>query len=89
MCVMEEFDKATFAQVPLRVTGDPAHPVEVRPGANGTYRVGTSRAWRLGKKMLGFYLPLRFRAGKPFHAGAPWKAMEVGLSAMSTTLARK
>jgi NADH dehydrogenase FAD-containing subunit len=89
MCVMEEFDKATFAQVPLRITGDPAHPVEVRPDANGAYRVGTSRAWRLGKKMLGFYLPLRFRAGKPFHAGAPWKAMEVGLSAMSTTLARK
>jgi sulfide:quinone oxidoreductase len=42
MCVMEEFDKATFAQVPLRITGDPAHPVEVRPGAKGTYRVGTS-----------------------------------------------
>jgi sulfide:quinone oxidoreductase len=39
--------------------------------------------------MLGLYLPLRFRAGKPFHAGAPWKAMEMGLSAMSTTLARK
>jgi sulfide:quinone oxidoreductase len=89
MCVMEEFDKATFAQVPLRVTGDPAHPVEVRPDADGAYRVGTSRAWRLGKKMLGLYLPLRFRAGKPFHAGAPWKAMELGLSAMSTTLARK
>ena len=89
MCVMEEFDKATFAQVPLRVTGDPAHPVEVRPDANGAYRVGTSRAWRLGKKMLGLYLPLRFRAGKPFHAGAPWRAMEVGLSAMSSTLARK
>jgi sulfide:quinone oxidoreductase len=51
--------------------------------------VGTSRVWRLGKKMLGLYLPLRFRAGKPFHAGAPWKAMEAGLSAMSATLARK
>jgi sulfide:quinone oxidoreductase len=89
MCVMEEFDKATFAQVPLRVTGDPGHPVEVRPDANGDYRVGVSPIWRLGKKMLGLYLPFRFKAGKPFHAGAPWKAMEVGLKAMSTALARK
>jgi NADH dehydrogenase FAD-containing subunit len=89
MCVMEEFDKATFAQVPLRVTGDPTRPVEVRPDANGAYRVGVSPAWRLGKKMLGLYLPLRFRAGRPFHAGAPWKAMELGLKGMAATLARK
>jgi sulfide:quinone oxidoreductase len=89
MCVMEELDKATFAQVPLRVTGDPARPVEVLAGANGAYRVGVSPAWRLGKKLLGLYLPFRFRAGQPFHAGAPWKAMELGLKAMSTTLARR
>ena len=89
MCVMEQFDKATFAQVPLRLTGDADRPVEVRPEANGAYRVGVSAAWRLGKKLLGFYLPFRFRAGRPFHAGAPWKAMEVGLKAMSTTLARR
>jgi NADH dehydrogenase FAD-containing subunit len=89
MCVMEEFDKATFAQVPLRVTGDPGRPVEVRADANGAYRVGVSPVWRLGKKMLGLYLPLRFRAGRPFHAGAPWKAMELGLKGMSATLARK
>jgi sulfide:quinone oxidoreductase len=89
MCVMEQLDTATFAQVPLRVTGDPARPVEVRPDADGAYRVGVSPLWRLGKKTLGLYLPLRFRAGKPFHAGAPWKAMEVGLKGMSTVLARK
>jgi sulfide:quinone oxidoreductase len=89
MCVMEELDTATFAQVPLRVTGDPLRPVEVRPGANGAYRVGVSPAWRLGKKLLGLYLPFRFRAGRPFHAGAPWKAMETGLKAMSTALARR
>jgi hypothetical protein len=35
------------------------------------------------------YLPLRFRAGRPFHAGAPWRAMEVGLKGMSKTLARR
>ena len=89
MCVMEEFDKATFAQVPLRVTGDPARPVEVLAGADGAYRVGVSPLWRLGKKLLGLYLPFRFRAGRPFHAGVPWKAMELGLKAMSTTLARR
>ena len=53
MCVMEELDKATFAQVPLRVTGDPDRPVEVLASANGAYRVGVSPVWRLGKKMLG------------------------------------
>ena len=89
MCVMEEFDTATFAQVPLRITGDPQRPIEVRPDANGSYRVGVSPAWRLGKKMLGVYLPLRFRAGLPFHAGLPWQAMELGLKGMSKVLARR
>ena len=61
----------------------------MRADANGNYRVGVSPVWRLGKKMLGLYLPMRFKAGQPFHAGAPWKAMEVGLNGMSATLARK
>ena len=69
MCVMEMLDKATFAQVPLEVTGDPARPVAVRPGADGDYKVGVSPMWRLGKKVLGFYLPMRFSAGEPFHVG--------------------
>jgi NADH dehydrogenase FAD-containing subunit len=89
MCVMEEFDKATFAQVPLELTGDPEHPVTVSADADGAYRVGVSPLWRLGKKMLGLYLPLRFRNGLPFHEGAPWRAMEVGLKGMSTALARR
>jgi sulfide:quinone oxidoreductase len=89
MCVMEEFDRATFAQVPLRTTGDPLRPVEVRPDSDGAYKVGVSPIWRLGKKMLGIYLPLRFRNGLPFHHGAPWAAMELGLKAMSGAFARK
>jgi sulfide:quinone oxidoreductase len=89
MCVMEEFDKATFAQVPLLTTGDPDRPVAVRPDANGAYRVGVSPLWRLGKKMLGLYLPLRFNAGLPFHAGLPWRAMDLGLKGMSGLLARR
>ncbi|MBI4276911.1 MAG: FAD-dependent oxidoreductase [Armatimonadetes bacterium] len=87
MCVMEQFDKATFAQVPLVLTGDPARPVAVRDDADGRYRVGTSPLWRLGKKLLGIYLPWRFAAGQPFHAGMPWRVMEAGLRVMSGTLA--
>jgi sulfide:quinone oxidoreductase len=87
MCVMEMFDKATFAQVPLEVTGNPAHPVRVRPDADGAYKVGVSPLWRLGKKLLGLYLPMRFGAGEPFHAGHGWQLMDVGLRGMSGVLA--
>ena len=87
MCVMEQFDKATFAQVPLRLTGEPDRPIEVAP--NGTaYKVGSSPLWRLGKALLSVYLPWRFKAGNPFHAGLPWKGMEVGLKVMASLLAR-
>ena len=88
MCVMEQFDKATFAQVPLRLTGVEERPVEVDPAAPGDYRVGSYPAWRLGKKALGYYLPFRFALGNPFHAGAPWKVMEAGLKAMSALMAK-
>ncbi|WP_037267534.1 NAD(P)/FAD-dependent oxidoreductase [Kibdelosporangium aridum] len=87
MCVMEMFDKATFAQVPLRLTDDEASPVAVDLEAADEYRVGTNATWRLGKKVLGLYLPARFRHGKPFHAGAGWQVMETGLRAGSRLLA--
>jgi sulfide:quinone oxidoreductase len=87
MCIMEMFDKATFAQVPLELTGDPSHPVSVRPDADGDYKVGTGATWRLGKKMLGATVPMRFHAGEPFHAGLAWQMMEVGLKGMSAALA--
>ena len=84
---MEMFDKATFAQVPVETTGDPSHPVSVRPDADGDYKVGTPPLWRLGKKMLGFSVPMRFAAGEPFHAGKAWQLMDVGIRAMSGMLA--
>jgi sulfide:quinone oxidoreductase len=87
MCIMEMFDKATFAQVPLRLTGDPARPVEVRPDADGQYKVGVSPVWRLGKKMLGAVVPMRFHAGEPFHAGTAWQLMDIGLKGMKGVLA--
>jgi sulfide:quinone oxidoreductase len=88
MCVMEQFDKATFAQVPLRLTDDPARPTEVRPGAENDYLVGSSRAWRMGKRMLGLAVPWRFGRGEPFHGGAFWRGMDLGLRAMSGVFAR-
>jgi sulfide:quinone oxidoreductase len=88
MCVMEELNKATFAQVPLRYTGDPARPVGVATEDTEHYKVGVSPLWRVGKKVLGFYLPWRFRSGEPFHAGFAWEAMDLGLKAMSQALAR-
>ncbi|MCC6223783.1 MAG: FAD-dependent oxidoreductase [Thermoleophilia bacterium] len=87
MCIMEMLDKATFAQVPLRLTGDPALPVEVRPGADDLYKVGVSPIWRLGKKILGAVVPMRFHAGEPFHAGTAWQLMDVGLRGMKGILA--
>ena len=87
MCIMEMFDKATFAQVPLELTGDPSKPVTVRADADGDYKVGTGVTWRLGKKMLGATVPMRFHAGEPFHAGLAWQMMEVGLKGMSAMLA--
>jgi sulfide:quinone oxidoreductase len=87
MCIMEMFDKATFAQVPLELTGDPAQPVTVRQNADGDYKVGTGMTWRLGKKMLGATVPMRFHAGEPFHAGLAWQMMDVGLKGMSAVLA--
>ncbi len=88
MCVMEQFDKATFAQVPVQLTGIAEKPVEIRPESLQLYRVGSSRMWRLGKKMLGIYVPWRFSTGNPFHAGLSWRAMELGLKVMSRFLAR-
>ena len=87
MCIMEMFDKATFAQVPLVPTGDPSRPVMVRADADGEYKVGTGPVWRLGKKMLGATVPMRFHAGEPFHAGLAWQTMDVGLKGMSAVLA--
>ena len=87
MCVMEQFDKAVFAQVPLRYTGDAQRPVEVDVADAEHYKVGVSPLWRAGKSALGFYLPWRFGSGKPFHAGFAWNMMELGLKAMSKTMA--
>ena len=40
-----------------------------------------------GRKVLGFSVPMCFRAGEPFHAGAAWQMMDVGIKDMSGVLA--
>lgn len=88
MCVMEELNKATFAQVPLKYTDDPDKPIVVDTEDTDHYKVGVSPLWRMGKKVLGLYLPWRFGHGKPFHAGFAWDAMDLGLKVMSKLLAK-
>ncbi len=83
MCIMEQFDKATFAQVPLKLTGNPALPVAVREDALEQYKVGSGAIWRIAKKMLGTAIPQRFTAGQPFHAGPSWAVMEAGVKMMA------
>ncbi len=87
MCVMEQLDKALFTRVPLGLTGDPQRPVAVRADRTDLYQVGAGRVWRVGKKAIGTVLPARFRAGRPFHAGAPWEVMDAGLKVMSSLFA--
>ncbi|RJQ53288.1 MAG: NAD(P)/FAD-dependent oxidoreductase [Actinobacteria bacterium] len=89
LCVMEEYDKATYAQVPLAETGDPDRPVKVREDEAYPYRVGSSVAWRAGKWALGLWLPWRLGNVKPFHAGTLWSIGNVGLKGMSKLLSRK
>jgi NADH dehydrogenase FAD-containing subunit len=88
MCVMEELNRATFAQVPLKYTDDPEKPVTVDLDDAEHYKVGVSPIWRGGKKVLGLYLPWRFGHGEPFHAGLAWDAMDFGLKVMSKVLAK-
>jgi sulfide:quinone oxidoreductase len=85
--ILDMLDRAAFAQLPLEATGDPDHPVRLRAGADGEYKVGVSPVWRAGKRMFSSYLLMRFAAGEPFHAGAGWRFMDLGVRAMAGMLA--
>ena len=86
--VMDQLDKATFAQAPLRYTIDPQKPVTVDLEDEDHYKVGVSPVWRAGKKFVGVYLPWRFGQGQPFHAGLGGQAVKLGLKVMSKVMAR-
>jgi len=85
--VLEAFDKGIFIAAPLRLTGHPERPLEIDHGRIEAYRVGQGTLWRHGKKLLATMLPMRFRAGEPFHAGTTWKLLDVGLESMASVLA--
>jgi NADH dehydrogenase FAD-containing subunit len=86
MVVLEQLDRGTFVQAPLRAT---TRPGEIEVAEDDTaYRVGSSPLWRAGKVMMGGYMPWRFRRGVPARTGVPWRGLEVGLEAMARTLAR-
>jgi NADH dehydrogenase FAD-containing subunit len=87
MQILDMLDRAAFAQLPLEATGDPDHPVRLRAGADGDYKVGVSPVWRGSKRMFSSYLLMRFTAGEPFHAGAGWRFMDLGVRAMAGMLA--
>jgi sulfide:quinone oxidoreductase len=87
MNVVEMLDRAAFSQLPLEVTGDPDHPVRLRAGGERDYKVVVSPPWRMAKRMFSSYLLMRFAAGEPFHAGAGWRLMDVGVRAMAGMLA--
>ena len=47
---MEELNKAMFAQVPLKYTGDPKRPVTVALEDADHYRIGVSPLWSSGRR---------------------------------------
>jgi hypothetical protein len=54
---MEELNKGTFAQVPLKYTGEADRPIAVALDDQEHYKLGVSPLWRMGKAVLGLYLP--------------------------------
>lgn len=81
--VLEQYDRAAFAQVPL---GDDDVPAAQRRGRM-LASVPASRPWRFVRKLLGLYLPRRFRQGRPVHAGLVWRSLQFGLRSMTADFA--
>ena len=77
MCIMEQLDSGLYAQVPLHLTGDPNHAVEVPEERADDYIVRGSKLWQMGK--WGMYMMLALQMGRlrTFHEGPLWNAMEV------------
>jgi NADH dehydrogenase FAD-containing subunit len=78
MCIMEQFDKATFAQVPLRVTDNPE--CRLLSGSAPPSCIGWARGPSGGWPRSCWEPP--FRSGSPrgtVPAGPTWTAMEAGV----------
>jgi NADH dehydrogenase FAD-containing subunit len=81
--IIDMLDRAAFAQLPLEPSGDPDHPLRLRAGAEGEYKVGVSPRWRAAKRMFASSLLSRFAAGEPFRTGAGRRLMGLGVRAMA------
>jgi sulfide:quinone oxidoreductase len=86
MYVMEQLNKATFAQTRFTQQGEPVTS-EGNGDAADCYKVGVSPMWRVGKKIMGTYLPWRFGHGEPFHTGITWEALDLGLKVAAKVMA--
>lgn len=75
--VLEQVDTATYVRVPLE-----------QPDRKQRFKSGTSPLWRMGKRMIGTYLPWRFSEGEPVHGDLPWRGLETGMKLMSDLFAR-
>jgi NADH dehydrogenase FAD-containing subunit len=82
MCIMEQLDTGLYAQVPLELTGDAAHPVRVRPNRQHDYVVRDSRLWQMGK--WGMYMTMVLQMGRmhTFHEGPLWSTMDLMIKGM-------
>lgn len=84
--LLDELESAIFAQVPLHMTDTPCAPLQVVE-TEARYVLGSSPAWRLGRKAMSRYLAWRLRSGKPFHGGLMWRGIQQGLEWMERAFA--
>ena len=85
VCVLEEMNKATFVQEPLKYARHPQLSTALPAGDDAcgdSYKVGVSPLWRPGKKVPGYYLPWHFGHGEPFHRGFDWDGIDLGLKVL-------
>jgi sulfide:quinone oxidoreductase len=83
--IIDMLDRAAVAQLPLEPSGDPEHPLRLRAGAEGEYKVGVSPRWRAAKRMFASSLLSRFAAGEPFQSGPGRRLIGLGMRAMAGT----
>jgi NADH dehydrogenase FAD-containing subunit len=80
---MEDFDRSALTysfRPPGGVAGIAMDGMETSSNLGGLHRIGSSLLWTPARRMRSAYLPWRFKAGNPFHADAPWKGLEAGLT---------
>jgi sulfide:quinone oxidoreductase len=85
VCILQQLDRATFAQVPLAAGDDGVTGVAAE---TDQHRVGQSLLARAGRRAVSSLLLRRFRAGMPVHTGYSGIILETGRKVLSRTVAR-